>query len=55
MEGVFCGSAPRLYNKDPRPAEEWLRESLETVVEDDWEEMATSSVETLKLTCEEKA
>jgi hypothetical protein len=47
METVFCvGSAPSLYNKDPRPAElELLKESLEMAVKDDWEEMATSSVE----------
>jgi hypothetical protein len=37
METVFSlGSAPRLYNEDPRPAERIeLRESLETAVEDD--------------------
>jgi hypothetical protein len=29
------GSALRLYNKDPRPAESELRESLEMVLEDD--------------------
>jgi hypothetical protein len=34
------GSAPRLYNEDPRPAEEQLRESLETAVEDVGEQMA---------------
>jgi hypothetical protein len=32
------GSAPRLYNEDPRPVEEYLRESLGKAVE----EMATS-------------
>jgi hypothetical protein len=31
-----------------------LRESLETAVEDDWEEMATSSFETWRSACEEK-
>jgi hypothetical protein len=47
METVFYfGSAPRLHNEDPKPAEKELRESLETAVEDDWEEMATSSFET---------
>jgi hypothetical protein len=36
METVFSvGSAPRLYNEDPRPAELELRESLEIAVEDD--------------------
>jgi hypothetical protein len=36
MEIVFSvGSAPRLYNEDPRRAESELRESLETAVEDD--------------------
>jgi hypothetical protein len=36
METVFSvGSDPRLYNKDPRPAELELRKSLEMVVEDD--------------------
>jgi hypothetical protein len=36
METVFSvGSAPRLYNEDPRPAEIELRESLETRVDDD--------------------
>jgi hypothetical protein len=30
MENVFSvGSAPRLHNKDPRPAEKQLKESLE--------------------------
>jgi hypothetical protein len=42
VETVFSvGSEPRLYNEDPRPAEVELTESLETAVEDDWEEMAT--------------
>jgi hypothetical protein len=36
MESVFSvGSAPRLYNEDPRPAEIELRDPLETAVEDD--------------------
>jgi hypothetical protein len=36
METVFSvGSAPMLYNEDPRPAEIGLRESLETAVEGD--------------------
>jgi hypothetical protein len=34
-KGVFCGSALKLYNEDPRPAEIELRESLEMAVEDD--------------------
>jgi hypothetical protein len=35
METMFSvGSAPRLYNEDPRPAEEYLRKPLETAVED---------------------
>jgi hypothetical protein len=34
METVFSvGSAPRLYNEDPRPAERELMEPLETAVE----------------------
>jgi hypothetical protein len=34
MERVFSvGSAPRLYNEDPRPAEIEVRESLEEAVE----------------------
>jgi hypothetical protein len=34
METVLSvGSAPRLYNEDPRPAEIKLKESLEMVVE----------------------
>jgi hypothetical protein len=45
-------SAPRLYNGDPRPAEWELRESLETAVEDDWEEMPMSSVEVQEYGCE---
>jgi hypothetical protein len=36
--GVFCSI--RLYNEGPRPAELELSKSLETAVEDDWEEMA---------------
>jgi hypothetical protein len=32
-----------------------LKESLEMAVEVDWEEMATSSVETWNSACEEKA
>jgi hypothetical protein len=36
METVFSvASALRLYNEDPRPAEGYLRKSLETAVEDD--------------------
>jgi hypothetical protein len=36
METAFSvGSAPRLYNKDPRSAESEFMESLETAVEDD--------------------
>jgi hypothetical protein len=36
METVFSvGSAPRLYNEDPTPAEIELRQSLEAAVEDD--------------------
>jgi hypothetical protein len=36
METVFSlGSAPRLYNENPRPAEIEMRESLEAAVEDD--------------------
>jgi hypothetical protein len=55
IETVFyIGSAPRLYNEDPRPAETELRESLEMADEDDWEEMVTISVETRKSGCEEK-
>jgi hypothetical protein len=37
------GSAPSLYNEDLRPEELELRESRETAVEDDGEEMATES------------
>jgi hypothetical protein len=34
MEKAFSvGSAPRLYNDDPRPAEIYLKERLEMVVE----------------------
>jgi hypothetical protein len=34
METVFSvGSAPRLYNKDPRPTERIIIESLEMAVE----------------------
>jgi hypothetical protein len=32
------GSAPRLYNEDPRLAEMKLRESFETAVDDDGED-----------------
>jgi hypothetical protein len=36
METVFSvGSAPKLYNEDPKPAEMELRESRETAVGDD--------------------
>jgi hypothetical protein len=36
METVFSvGSAPRLHNEDPRPAEIELRKSLEITIEDD--------------------
>jgi hypothetical protein len=46
METVFSvGSAPGLYKEDPSPAKIELRESLQTAVEDDLEEMTTSSVE----------
>jgi hypothetical protein len=45
METASCWSALRLYSEDSRPAEIELRESLETAVVDDWEELATSSVE----------
>jgi hypothetical protein len=38
------GADSRLYNEGPRRAEIELRESLETVVEDDREQMAVSSV-----------
>jgi hypothetical protein len=35
METVFSvGSAPRLYNEDLRPVEEYLRDPLETTIED---------------------
>jgi hypothetical protein len=56
METVFSvGSAPRLYNEDYRRARKTeLEESLESAVEDDWEEMAASSVEIWKSACEEK-
>jgi hypothetical protein len=41
MQTVFSvGSSPRLYDEDPKPAEIKLRKSLETAVEDDWEEVA---------------
>jgi hypothetical protein len=41
METMFSiGSAPRLYNEVPRPAEIELRESLEIAVEDNWVQMA---------------
>jgi hypothetical protein len=43
-----------LYNEDPRLIETELRESHETAVEDDWEEIATNSVEIWKSACEEK-
>jgi hypothetical protein len=33
--GVFCGSAPSLYNEDLRQLESELRVSLESAVEDD--------------------
>jgi hypothetical protein len=33
-------NAPRLYNEELSQLREELRESLETAVEDDWEEMA---------------
>jgi hypothetical protein len=47
------GFSPRLHNEDPVPAElEYLRETVQTTVEDDWEEMATSSVETWKSPCD---
>jgi hypothetical protein len=47
MEMVFSvGSALRLYNENPRPAERELRGSFEMAVENDGEEMATSSIET---------
>jgi uracil-DNA glycosylase len=40
--GVFCGSAPRLYNEDPRPAERitervFLRRQLK-MIEKRWQE-----------------
>jgi hypothetical protein len=31
---LSVGSAPRLYNEDPRPSEKQLRESLEMAVND---------------------
>jgi hypothetical protein len=47
---VFSGGAdPRLYNEDYRPAESELRESLETAVKNDGEEMASK-----ELGCEKK-
>jgi hypothetical protein len=50
MEMMFSvGSALRLYNEDPRPAEIKLRESLMLAVEDDWEEMGRQ-----ELGCEKK-
>jgi hypothetical protein len=39
------GSVPALYNEDLRPAESELRESLETAVDDDGEEMARKELE----------
>jgi hypothetical protein len=39
METVFSvGSAPKLYNEDPRPAQIELMEPFEVAVEDGWEE-----------------
>jgi hypothetical protein len=38
--GVFVGSAPRLYNEDPRPAEIELRETVDKAAEDDSERVA---------------
>jgi hypothetical protein len=37
-------SVPRIYKEDLRQLREELRESLETVVENDWEEMAMSQL-----------
>jgi hypothetical protein len=55
METMFSvGSAPRLYNEDPWPAELEVNESHETTVEDDGEEMTTSLVEIWKSAREEK-
>jgi hypothetical protein len=61
MKKVFSvGSDPRLHNENQRPAELELAESLETAVEDDWEEMAkhqlsfeTSACQDMSLGAEE--
>jgi hypothetical protein len=50
----YVGPTPRIYNKDPWPAEIDSRESLETADGDDWEEMAKRSVEFWKAAYEEK-
>jgi hypothetical protein len=42
---LSVGSAPRLYNEDPRSAEIELREFLEIPVEDDREEMARKELD----------
>jgi hypothetical protein len=38
--GIFCMSAPRLYNEDLGQLEIEFGLVLETVVQDDWQEMA---------------
>jgi hypothetical protein len=42
------GSTPRLHNEDSRPAEIKLRESLETAVEDDSEQMGKKGIRLCK-------
>jgi hypothetical protein len=54
MEKVFSvGSAPRLYNEDPRSAEK-MSECLETAAEDGSEEAATELVGLQKCGCDKK-
>jgi hypothetical protein len=48
--GVFCWSATRLYNEEPKPAEIELRESPKMAVEYDWEEMARKELGCVKKT-----
>jgi hypothetical protein len=51
VETVFSvGSALKLYNEDPRPAELELRESPEMAVEDDLEEIARKQLGCAKKT-----
>jgi hypothetical protein len=52
METVFSvGSALRLYNDDPRPADKQMRESPETAVKDDGGEMARKELGHEHISC----